>query len=58
MKGDYEGHELCKTTMCRHGDGFESGNFMPMDGTTCSNGAWCRVGKCVPDSRAPRAPGK
>lgn len=28
------------------------------DGTTCGKKKWCMNGKCVPDSRAPDAPGK
>ena len=49
MKG---GHNICQKMWCKEG------HFEAMDGTTCSNGAWCISGKCTPDRRAPKAPGK
>lgn len=59
MKGNNEGRkDLCEEILCRDRKSPKTSNFMPMEGTTCSNRAWCRGGKCVPDGRAPKAPGK
>ena len=53
MKAGKEGNEFCNELECKHGESFRA-----MDGTTCSDGAWCQTGECVADSRAARAPGK
>lgn len=49
--GGREGNNLCQAIRCTSHKSFKA-----LDGTTCSNGAWCQKGKCVPDKRAPRAP--
>lgn len=53
MKGSEKDKDVCAGFNCDKG--FIRG---AMGGTMCLNGAWCLKGRCTPDSRAPRVPGR
>ena len=59
MKGYENDQKICKVIRCYYEGNCNIDYLLnAMDGTTCSNGAWCRKGNCVLDSRAPKAPSK